>query len=102
MEFYKEKEQNHFWFQQIGNVILKYTVWINNNKWGSHFCFGQSPLKARGTEPDCMCAVLPEKTIHKQPLLSSIKQNFYTGSYSGSFNPLDFVFKQNSLHGYNK
>lgn len=98
MEFYKEKEQKGFWFQQIGNVILKSTVWINSNKWGSHFCFCQSPPKARGIEPDCMCAMLPEKTIHKQPLLLSIKQNFYTGSYSDSFNPFDFVFKQNSVY----
>lgn len=67
--FYKEKEWKGFWFQQIGNGILKYIVWINSNKWGSHFCFVQSPIKARGTELDCTCATLPEKTIHKQPLL---------------------------------
>lgn len=43
-------------------------------------------------------ATFLEKNIPEAPTTASIKQNFYTESYSGSFNPLDFVFKQNPIY----
>lgn len=62
------------------------------------FFFGESPLMP---EEQSKCATfLEKKNISEAPTTASIKQNFYVEflCYSGSFSPLDFVFKQNAVY----